>query len=89
MRCVIARFPFDFIKSEVQTLMSGVEPEDATGPCAVIDDRTYPVKQVGQVITGLDRRDFTALELTRALSRLGFTCVTAPVAGRLGPVTDF
>ncbi|WP_149182270.1 SCO5918 family protein [Streptomyces sp. TRM49041] len=76
MRCVIARFPFDFVMSEVEGLMSGVRPEPAVGPCAVIGRRTYPVKQVGEIITKQDRRDFTALEVTRALRRLGFTCVT-------------
>ncbi|MFI9052879.1 SCO5918 family protein [Streptomyces sp. NPDC053427] len=81
MRCVIAHFPFDFVKSEVEQLMSGITPEPAVGPCAVIGRRTYPVKQVGAVITRQDRRDFSAGEVTRALSRLGFTCVTAPVPG--------
>jgi hypothetical protein len=87
MRCVIASFPFDFVQSEVQTLMAGVTPEPAVGPCAVIGDHTYPVKQVGEVITRQDRRDFTAAEVTRALRRLGFTCVThapAPATDPLG-----
>ncbi|CAL9297171.1 MULTISPECIES: SCO5918 family protein [unclassified Streptomyces] len=75
MRCVIARFPFDFVTSEVEALMANVKPEPAVGPCAVIGRRTYPVKQVGEIITRQDRRDFTALEVTRALRRLGFTCV--------------
>ncbi|MFG2140371.1 SCO5918 family protein [Streptomyces sp. NPDC048650] len=77
MRCVIAHFPFNFEKSEVEQLMSGVKPEPAVGPCVTIGRRTYPVKQVGAVITRQDRRDFTAGEMTRALTRLGFTCVTA------------
>ncbi|URM90550.1 SCO5918 family protein [Streptomyces sp. MRC013] len=84
MRCVIARFPFDFVTSEVEALMADVRPEPAVGPCAVIGRRTYPVKQVGEVITRQDRRDFTALEMTRVLRRLGFTCVTqapAPATG--------
>lgn len=76
MRCVIAHFPFDFVKSEVEQLMAGITPEPALGPCVVIGRRTYPVKQVGAVITRQDRRDFTAGEVTRALTRLGFTCVT-------------
>ncbi|WP_171164471.1 SCO5918 family protein [Streptomyces sp. I05A-00742] len=83
MRCVIANFPFDFIKSEVQRMMAGIQPEEAVGPCVLIDDRTYPVKQVGEVITKQDRRDFTAGEVTRALTKLGFTCVNRPAAGAL------
>ncbi|WP_374986682.1 SCO5918 family protein [Streptomyces fradiae] len=78
MRCVIARFPFDFTASEVEALLAKVKPEPAEGPCAVIGRHTYPVKQVGEVITRQDRRDFTAGEVTRALRRLGFTVTQAP-----------
>ncbi|GAA3798820.1 SCO5918 family protein [Streptomyces coacervatus] len=78
MRCVIARYPFDLSKAEVEKSMQNVRPEPATGACVVIGDRTYPVKQVGAVITGQDPRDFTAAEMVRALVRLGFTCQTAP-----------
>ncbi|MFD9872337.1 SCO5918 family protein [Streptomyces niveus] len=83
MRCVIARFPFDLVKSEVQAAMKGIKPEPITGESVVISRRTYPVKQVGEVITRQDRRDFSASEVTRALTRLGFTCrpVPAPAAG--------
>ncbi|MEV5376485.1 MULTISPECIES: SCO5918 family protein [Streptomyces] len=85
MRCVIARFPFDLVKSEVEHMMKGIAPEPAIGACAVIGRRTYPVKQVGQVITRQDRRDFTSDEVTRALTRLGFTCRTVP-AEPAGPL---
>ncbi|MFI7103423.1 SCO5918 family protein [Streptomyces sp. NPDC050161] len=78
MRCVIARFPFDLIKSEVQQSMKGVRPEPITGESVIIGRRHYPVKQVGEIITRQDRRDFSAGEVTRALSRLGFTCRPAP-----------
>jgi hypothetical protein len=33
--------------------------------------------QVGEVITRQNRRDFTAGEMVRALTRLGFTCQDA------------
>ncbi|MFE3829766.1 SCO5918 family protein [Streptomyces sp. NPDC059092] len=78
MRCVIARFPFELTKSEVQEAMKGVKPEPITGESVIIGRRSYPVKQVGEVITRQDRRDFTAFEVTRALTRLGFTCRDAP-----------
>lgn len=93
MRCVIARYPFDLDKSEVEASMADVRPEPLTGACVVIGRRVYPVKQVGEVITGQDRRDFTALEMTRALTRLGFTCHATPpqpVSGvRSDPVPPF
>ncbi|GAA3379607.1 hypothetical protein GCM10017750_34000 [Streptomyces racemochromogenes] len=60
MRCVIARFPFDLTKSGVLDSMKGVKPEEITSESVIIGRRAYPVKQVGQVITGQDRRDFTA-----------------------------
>ncbi|MFD9500513.1 SCO5918 family protein [Streptomyces sp. NPDC060035] len=74
MRCVIARFPFDLTKSGVLESMKGVKPEQVIGESVIIGRRTYPIKQVGQVITRQDRRDFSAGEVLRAMSRLGFTC---------------
>jgi len=74
MRIVIARFPFDLTMSEVEKSMEAIRPEPATGQCVTIGSAVYPVKQVGQVITRQDRRDFTAHEVSRALTRLGFTC---------------
>ncbi|MEV1026285.1 SCO5918 family protein [Streptomyces sp. NPDC050264] len=77
MRCVIARFPFDLTKSGVLETMKGVRPEPVTGESVIIGRRHYPVKQVGQLITGQDRRDFSAGEVLRAMAQLGFTCRTA------------
>ncbi|MET9347041.1 SCO5918 family protein [Streptomyces termitum] len=78
MRCVIARFPFELTQSGVQDAMKGIAPEEITGESVVIGRRTYPVKQVGQVVTGQDRRDFTAREIVLAMTKLGFTCNTLP-----------
>ncbi|MFH8410919.1 SCO5918 family protein [Streptomyces sp. NPDC018019] len=80
MRCVIARFPFDLTKAGVMQSMQAVQPELVTGESVTIGRRQYPLKQVGQVITRQDRRDFTAGEVLRAMTRLGFTCHTAPAA---------
>ncbi|MFJ4001901.1 SCO5918 family protein [Streptomyces sp. NPDC090023] len=78
MRCVIARFPFELTKGGVLESMKGVKPEPVTGESVIIGRRHYPVKQVGQVITRQDRRDFSAAEVLRAMARLGFTCRTLP-----------
>ncbi|MFD9725929.1 SCO5918 family protein [Streptomyces sp. NPDC059072] len=78
MRCVIARFPFDLTKSGVLESMKGVKPEQVVGESVTIGRRTYPVKQVGQVITRQDRRDFSAGEVLRAMTRLGFACRGLP-----------
>ncbi|WP_327352346.1 SCO5918 family protein [Streptomyces sp. NBC_01304] len=80
MRCVIARFPFELTKSGVVASMKGVKPEPVTGESVRIGRRDYPVKQVGEVITRQDRRDFTAGEVVRAMTRLGFACRAVPAA---------
>ncbi|MFE6623683.1 SCO5918 family protein [Streptomyces sp. NPDC008086] len=80
MRCVIARYPFDLTKSGVLTSMKGVKPELITGESVTIGRRRYPAKQVGQVVTRQDRRDFTSGEVVRAMTRLGFTCHAQPDA---------
>ncbi|THA24778.1 hypothetical protein E4198_08525 [Streptomyces sp. RKND-216] len=74
MRCVIARYPFDLTKSGVLESMKDVKPEPVTGDYVVIGRRHYSAKQVGQVITRQDRRDFTSAEVLRAMARLGFAC---------------
>jgi hypothetical protein len=74
MRCIIARFPFDLTKSGVLEAMKGVKPEQVVAESVIIGRRTYPAKQVGQVITRQDRRDFSAAEVLRAMTQLGFTC---------------
>ncbi|MER7400334.1 SCO5918 family protein [Streptomyces sp. NPDC000151] len=80
MRCIIARFPFDLSKEGVLAAMKGIKPEPITGDSVVIGRRHYPVKQVGAIVTRQDRRDFTTGEVTRAMTRLGFTCHTAETA---------
>lgn len=80
MRFVIARFPFDLTRSGVLESMKGIKPEPGTGESVIIGRRHYPVKQVGQVLTRQDRRDFSAAEVLRAMTKLGFTCRTLPEA---------
>ncbi|MGY0068022.1 SCO5918 family protein [Streptomyces sp. QTS137] len=80
MRCVIARFPFELTKNGVLESMKGVKPEPVVGDSVIIGRRHYPAKQVGQVITHQDRRDFSVGEVLRAMAQLGFTCRTAPQA---------
>jgi hypothetical protein len=84
MRCVIARFPFELTKSGVLESMKGIKPEQVMGESVIIGRRHYPVKQVGQVITRQDRRDFSADEVRRAMTKLGFTCRALPEAGPVG-----
>ncbi|GAA4016242.1 SCO5918 family protein [Streptomyces marokkonensis] len=78
MRCVIARYPFDLTKGGVLDSMKGVTPEPIKGESVTIGRRRYPVKQVGEIVTRQDRRDFSSGEVTRAMTRLGFTCHADP-----------
>ena len=74
MRCTIAGCSFYLQASDVERAMSGIKAEPVSGACVRVGRRWYPVEQVGAVITGQDRRDFSAAEVTRALKKLGFTC---------------
>jgi hypothetical protein len=89
MRCIIARFAFDLAKGDVEASMKGVKPETVTDEFVIIGRRHYPVKQVGEVVTRQDRRDFTAAEMTRALRRLGFTCRTTAPPASSAPLTPY
>lgn len=80
MRVTIAGCSFYLQAPEVVALMKDVKAEPVTGESVRIGRRTYPIKQVGAVITKQDRRDFSAADVIRAMQRLGFTCNPAPVA---------
>ncbi|MFF4401666.1 SCO5918 family protein [Streptomyces sp. NPDC001480] len=80
MRCVIARFHFELTRGGVLESMKGIKPEPVTGASVIIGRRHYPLKQVGQVITRQDHRDFSAGEVLRAMTQLGFTCRAVPKA---------
>ncbi|MFE9257557.1 SCO5918 family protein [Streptomyces sp. NPDC006879] len=75
-----ARFPFDLTKGGVLESVKGVKPEPVTGESLTIGRRIYPAKQVGQIVTRQDRRDFSTGEVLRAIARLGFTCRVRPRA---------
>ncbi|CAM5664748.1 hypothetical protein SAVIM338S_06869 [Streptomyces avidinii] len=85
MRVVIARFPFDLTKSGVLESMKGIKPEEVVGESVIIGRRVYPVKQVGQVVTRQDRRDFSVGEVVRAMTQLGFTCRGLPEVAAPAP----
>lgn len=80
MRVTIAGCSFYLQAPEVVALMKDVKAEPVTGESVRIGRRTYPIKQVGAIITKQDRRDFSAADVIRAMQRLGFTCNPAPVA---------
>jgi hypothetical protein len=85
MRCTIAGHSFYLQASDVEYAMRGVKPEPVSGESVRIGRHVYPVKQVGAVVTRQDRRDFSAAEVSRALRRLGFTCLPAASESSAGP----
>jgi hypothetical protein len=76
MRVTIARRHFYFHRNEVEEAMNGVTPEPVTGVSVEIGGVSYPIMQVGAVITRQDRRDFSSGEVQRAMAALGFPCRT-------------
>jgi hypothetical protein len=57
----------------VERAMERVEPEPLRSHAVVIGETRYPVKQVFELATGLDRLDFTSGTARRHLAKLGFT----------------
>ena len=52
--------------------MRGVEAQPIRSHRVVVDGRVYPVKQVFEQATGLDRLDFTSAVARRNLLKLDF-----------------
>ena len=59
-------------RKEVERMMKGVPPEPVRSLAVEIGGTLYPVKQVFEVVTGLDRLDFTSATARRHLAKLGF-----------------
>ena len=59
-------------RSDVERAMTGVDPEPLRSLAVDIGGTLYPVKQVFEAATGLDRLDFTSATARRHLNRLGF-----------------
>jgi len=77
MRCTIAGHSFYLQPSDVERAVADVEPESIEGYYVQIGRRRYPVRQVGALVSGQSKRDFTTAEVRIALTRLGFTCGSA------------
>jgi hypothetical protein len=64
-------------KPGVERAMERVEPEPIRSHAVVIGEVRYPIKQVFERATGLDRLDFTSGTARRHLAKLGFTLYRA------------
>lgn len=59
-------------RAGVLKAMRGVAPEPVQRHSVLVEGTRYPVKQVFQRATGLDRLDFTSAIARRNLTKLGF-----------------
>lgn len=68
----VAGQDFDLTSDEIETAVTGVDPEPIQEHFAVVGGRRYPPKQVLAIATGLDRADFTTHQARSVLRRIGF-----------------
>ena len=59
-------------RRDVELCIGGLRPEPIQRHAVDVGGKTYPVKQVFEAATGLDRLDFTSAVARRNLGRLGF-----------------
>ena len=60
---------------DVESCIRGLSPEPIQRHAVEVGGTTYPIKQVFEAATGLDRLDFTSAVARRNLGRLGFVLV--------------
>ncbi len=72
IRFVVNGRPLELSRQGVEQSMREVAPEAIRSHGVVIGRNRYPVKQVFEVVTGLDRLDFTSATARRHLAKLGF-----------------
>lgn len=69
---VVNGTPLKLTRGSVEQRMAGVAPEPIRKHAVVVDGIRYPVKQVFEAATGLDRLDFTSATARRHLGKLDF-----------------
>ena len=62
-------------RRDVESCIRGLSPEPIKRHAVEVGGTRYPVKQVFEAATGLDRLDFTSAVARRNLGRLGFALV--------------
>lgn len=63
----------DFDRGAVEAAVSGVLPDPLKEHWVAVAGRRFPPKQVLELVTGIDRADFTTHQARRLLQRLGFS----------------
>lgn len=69
---VVARRRFELKSGDVERRVGRVLPDPIKDHYVVINRRRYPPKQVVELVTGLERADFTTHQARRILMGLGF-----------------
>ena len=64
-------------RREVELCMRGMNPEPIQRHAVEVAGTAYPVKQVFEAATGIDRLDFTSAVARHNLGKLGFILVRA------------
>ena len=62
-------------RRDIESCTRGMSPEPIQRHAVEVGGTKYPVKQVFEAATGLDRLDFTSAIARRNLGRLGFMLV--------------
>ncbi|MDQ3914584.1 MAG: hypothetical protein M3323_04525 [Actinomycetota bacterium] len=68
----VAGKAFSKTQSDVVSAMKGKDSENIREHWAEINGTRYPVKQVLEAVTGVDRADFQSMTARRVLRQLGF-----------------
>lgn len=63
---------FELRRSQVEKAMADVPAEAVRSHAVLVGDTWYPVKQVLEGATGVDRSDFISTAARRQLKKLGF-----------------
>lgn len=69
---VVNGAPHQLTRRDVINAVKKAAPEPIRSHAVVVGDTEYPVKQVFELATGLDRLDFTSQIARRQLGRLDF-----------------
>ena len=72
MRFILKGKVYNLTREEVDAKMEKIEPELARTYIIIVNGKEYPPKQVLAETLGLGRVEFTTMDATNILRRLGF-----------------
>jgi len=72
MRFILRRKAYNLTKQEVEKKMQKVVPEEIRKHYVIVNNKKYPPKQILAEVLGLSRIEFTTMDASNILQRLGF-----------------